>query len=270
MKELYSFDIERVIEKQVPHVKKTKDGPVETTKKVKEKIKNRIVFGKPSILDLEDAEFFYGQKYNEYINAGFLTKAMLSKKLGDMGGLTSKTSQEATEQIIVDNMEASRTIEFFEGGKNLSEEQTEQLSEAKRIFASTRVSLHEYENNLRSQFSQTADSKSEIKVIEWLVLNFSYFEDSINDKKDLFEIFEGEEFENKRMFLISLQETEDEDIEDPTFLRAKNIYNQSFEKLIRVASIWYNKMGDNQKSIEEAMNELFGPEAEALDEQVGS
>jgi hypothetical protein len=72
------------------------------------------------------------------------------------------------------------------------------------------------------------------------------------------------------MFLISLQETEDEDIEDPTFLRAKNIYNQSFEKLIRVASIWYNKMGNDQKSIETAMNELFSPEAEALDEQVGS
>ena len=252
MKELYSFDVERVIEKQVPHVKKTKDGPVETTKKVKKKIKNRIVFGKPSILDLEDAEFFYGQKYNEYINAGFLTKSMLSKKLGDMGGLTSKISQEAMEQIIVDNMEASRTIEFFDGGKNLSEEQTEQLQEAKKTFASTRVRLYEYESNLRSQFSQTADSKAEIKVIEWLVLNFSYFEDSINDKKDLFEIFEGDEFEQKR-----------------TFLRAKNIYNNSFEKLIRVASIWYNKMGNDQESIGKAMSELFDPEAEALDGQVG-
>ena len=269
MKELYSFDVERVIEKQVPHVKKTKDGPVETTKKVKKKIKNRIVFGKPSILDLEDAEFFYGQKYNEYINAGFLTKSMLSKKLGDMGGLTSKISQEAMEQIIVDNMEASRTIEFFDGGKNLSEEQTEQLQEAKKTFASTRVRLYEYESNLRSQFSQTADSKAEIKVIEWLVLNFSYFEDSINDKKDLFEIFEGDEFEQKRMFLISLQEAEDEDISDATFLRAKNIYNNSFEKLIRVASIWYNKMGNDQESIGKAMSELFDPEAEALDGQVG-
>ena len=226
MKELYSFDVKRTIEKEVPHVKKTKSGPVETTKKVKNTVKNRIVFRKPSILDLEDAEFFYGQKYNEYINAGFLTKAMLSKKLGDMGGLTSKTSQEAMNQIIIDNMESSRTIEFFAGAKDLSEEQEEQLEEAKKLFTHTKVQLHEYETSLRSQFSQTADSKAEIKVIEWLVLNFSYFEDTIDDKKDLFEIFEGDEFEQKRMFLIRLQEAADEDIEDATFLRAKKIYDE--------------------------------------------
>lgn len=269
MKELYSFDVKRTIEKEVPHVKKTKSGPVETTKKVKNTVKNRIVFRKPSILDLEDAEFFYGQKYNEYINAGFLTKAMLSKKLGDMGGLTSKTSQEAMNQIIIDNMESSRTIEFFAGAKDLSGEQEEQLEEAKKLFTHTRVQLHEYETSLRSQFSQTADSKAEIKVIEWLVLNFSYFEDSIDDKKDLFEIFEGDEFEQKRMFLIRLQEAEDEDIEDATFLRAKKIYDECFEKLIRVASIWYNKMGSDQKSIDEALKDLFEPEAQALDEQQG-
>ena len=35
MKELYSFDVKRTVEKEVPHVKKTKNGPVETTKKVK-------------------------------------------------------------------------------------------------------------------------------------------------------------------------------------------------------------------------------------------
>jgi len=34
MKELYSFDVKREVEKEVPHVRKTKNGPVETTKKV--------------------------------------------------------------------------------------------------------------------------------------------------------------------------------------------------------------------------------------------
>ena len=35
MKELYSFEVKREVEKQVPYVKKTKDGPVESFKKVK-------------------------------------------------------------------------------------------------------------------------------------------------------------------------------------------------------------------------------------------
>ena len=94
MKELYSFDVKRTIQKEVPHIKKTKDGPVETTKKVKKTIKTRVVVSKPSVADVEDAEFFYGQKFNEFINAGFLTKAMLAKKMGDIGGMTSKKSED--------------------------------------------------------------------------------------------------------------------------------------------------------------------------------
>ena len=115
MKELYSFDVSRVVRSEVPHIKKTKDGPVETTKKVKKTIKNRIVFTKPSISQREDADFFYGQKFNEYINAGFLTKAMLAKKMGDLGGMTSKSASDTVSDVILENIEAARTIEFFGG-----------------------------------------------------------------------------------------------------------------------------------------------------------
>jgi hypothetical protein len=266
MKELYSFHTERTIEKEVPHVKKTKDGPVETTKKVKKKIKNRIVFAKPSILDLEDAEFFFGQKYNEYINAGFLTKAMLSKKMGDIGGLASKTLEEGMNQAVVDNMEASRTIAFFEGAKDLNDAQKEQLSEAKELFASTKARLHDYEVNIRSQFSQTADAKAEIKVIEWLVLKFSFFEQEIEKKKELFPVFEGDDYEQKRLNLISLQEPSDSQLEDPIFVRSKKIYDDCYDQLIRIASIWYNKLGDDQKSIDQAIKDLFSDEEKESDE----
>ena len=78
MKEIYSFDVKREVQKEVPHIKKTKDGPVETTKRVKKTIKNKVIFTKPSISQMEDADFYYGQKYNEFINAGFLTRAMLA------------------------------------------------------------------------------------------------------------------------------------------------------------------------------------------------
>ena len=257
MKELYSFKVERQIEKEVPHVKKTKDGPVETTKKVKKKIKNRIVFTKPSISRVEDAEFFYGQQYNQYINAGFLTKAMLAKKMGDLGGLTSKTTEQRMQRVVVDSMDSSRTIEFFAGTKDLNEEQKEQLQEAKEMFASSRIELHEYESALRSQFSQTADSKAEVKVIEWFVLNFSYFEEELEGgKKELFPIFEGDDYDEKRNFMLGLMEP-DEDIEDATYLRSKNLYKDSFETLIRVASIWYNKIAEDQESIGKSLKDLF-------------
>ena len=258
MKEVYSFDVQRQVQREVPHVKKTKDGPVETTKKVKKTIKNRVIFVKPSISQLEDAEFFYGQKYNEFINAGFLTKAMLAKKMGDLGGLTSKSQEEVVAELISENVESARVIEFFSGAKELDEEQKKQLDEANKSFTTTAKIIQETELNLRSQFSQTPDAKAEQKLIEWLVVNFSYYEDRLEkeDKKRLFALFEGENYDEKRGFMLRLQD-EDEEIEDAVLLKSKRLYDSAFETLIRVASIWYNKLGNDQKSVEQSLKDLF-------------
>jgi len=262
MKELYSFVVKREVEKQVPYVKKTKDGPVESFKKSKTTVKNRIVLVKPSMSDVEDAEFFYGQKYNSFINSGFLTKAMLAKKMGDLGGMTSKKAEDVMSAVLLENIEASRVIEFFDESENLSEEQEKTLKDAKLKFAETQKQMLEYEVALRDQFSQTADARAEQKLIEWFVINFSFYEDTVKEKedekekKDLFPLFEGEVYKEKRNFLLSLQEPED-DIEDAQLLRIKNLFDSSFETLIRAVTIWYNKLGTDQKSIDEALTEFF-------------
>ena len=272
MKELYSFVVDRIVEKEVPHTKKTKDGPVETTKKVKKTIKNKVVFQKPSVAQREDADFFYGQKFNEFINAGFLTKAMLAKKMGDMGGITSDSTRDTMSQIILDNIEASRTVEFFKGAKSLDEDQKKELNTAEKKYTETRKTIYEFEMNMRDQFGQTADAKAEQKLIEWLVLNFSYYEEEIEGgglSKELFPIFVGEDYKSKRNLLLALQEDE----EDPSeanklgldhinFVKSKNLYEKSFETLIRVASIWYNQLGNDQKSIDKSLNELFDDDLE--------
>ena len=264
MKELYSFEIKRTVEEEVSYAKKTEDGTIEATKQVKKEVKDRIVFVKPSFGEVEDADFFYGQKYNEYINAGFLTKAMLAKKMGDLGGLTSKIVDERVATLMVENMEAARTIEFFEGAKDITEEQEKKLKDAKETFASSRAELHDYEVDVREQFSHTADSKAEVKLIEWIVLHFSYFEDEVGEgkqkKKDLFPIFEGEDYELKRASLVKMQE--EDDSTDITFLRRKMLFEESFNTLIKVASIWYNKMGDDQESIKNSLKHLFASDEE--------
>jgi len=156
----------------------------------------------------------------------------------------------------VENMEASRTIEFFEGAKNLTKEQQDQLLDAKKSFVSSKSAIHTYEVGIREQFSQTADAKAEQKLIEWFIVQFSFYEESIDDKTELFPVFQGENYRDRRAFLISLS---DEDIEtdDPSFLKCRNIYNESFETLIRVISVWYNRMGRDQKTIDQALKDLF-------------
>jgi|3_EtaG_2_1085321.scaffolds.fasta_scaffold02753_7 hypothetical protein len=263
MKILYSFDVERQVEKEIPHIRKTKDGPVETTKKVKESIKNKVFFRKPSVAQLEEADFFYGQQFNEHINAGFLTKAMLVKKMGDLGGgLTSKRSQDILGELVAENIEAAKTIEFFGGSEDLDEEQKKQLKEAKEKYTLSAKGINEMESDIRGQFNQTADSKAEQKLIEWLVINFSYYEDQLKEKgktegkKETFPLFEGENYNEKRSYLIALQE-DVEEITESSLLKAKKIFDESFEILIRVASIWYNKLGSDQESIGKILKELF-------------
>ena len=267
MKELYSFDVDRKIEQEISYTKKTKDGPVEATKIAKKKIKNRIVFAKPSVSERENADFFYGQKFNEFINAGFLTKAMLAKKMGDMGGMTSGKAQDMISDLILDNIEASRTIEFYKGAEKLDEDQKKELELAEKKYADTRKNIYEFEMSMRNQFSQTADSKAENKLIEWLVLHFSYYEEELkgNDgSKELFPIFIGDDYASKRNLLLALQEDEENPSELNTigldhinFVKHKNLYEKSFETLIRVARIWYNQLGNDQETIESALNEVF-------------
>ncbi len=266
MKELYTFNVSREIEKEVPCVRKKGGKDIESTKKVKENINHRIVVEKPSVSQIENAEFFYGQKFNEYINAGFLTRAMLSKKMGDLGGMASKTANERLERLLLENVEAARAIEFYGGSEKLTAEQEEKLQESKETFVSTKKEIHDYEMSIRDQFSQTADAKAEQKLIEWFVFNFSYFEDSVDDKKELFPLFEGETFNEKREYFLNLSEP-DTEIKDANILKHKNIFEEAYENLIRVISIWYNKMGDNQEAIEKTMKELFDNEQDEKEQE---
>ena len=267
MKEIYSFTVSREIEKEVPHVKKTKNGPVETTKRVKEEIKNRLVFAKPNISQLEDADFFYGQKYNEFINAGFLTRAMLAKKMGDIGGMTSKKSEDILGELVSENAECSRIIEFFGAADKLDEEQEKQLKDAKERYALTSRAIQTMETDLRSQFNQTADAKAEQKLIEWFVLHFAYYEDKLDSgEKSLFSLFEGENYNERREKLVNLQ-GDIEDIKDSIVLKLKNIFDSSYTTFIRVASIWYNKIAEDQESIEATLKDIFETSEEDEEKQ---
>jgi hypothetical protein len=259
MKEIYSFDVSRKVESSKPVAKKVKGVTVESVEKSIKEIKHRVVFAKPSMSMIEEAEFFYGQKFNELINAGFFTKAMLNKKMGDIGGLSSKTTIESLQKAISDNMEASRVIEFYGASNTLSDEQKEKLEEAKLIFSSSKSQVIDYEQAVRSQFSQTADVKAEQKLIEWLVFNLSYYEDDVDAKKELFPLFEGDTFEDKRSVYLELCETL-EDIENPNLYKAKAIFDEAFKVLVRVASIWYNKIAEKPEDIKKAMDEMFGDE----------
>lgn len=254
MKELYSFDISREIVTETPYKKKTKKGEVDAVKKTKSKVKNKIVVYKPTVSDIERAEFFFGQKYNEYINAGFLTKSMMDSKI------TKNSSGDVDEELkeaILKNIDAVRVVEFYGNADNLTEEQKKKLREAEEKMAEAQATIVRYESSLRDQYSQTADVKAETKMIEWFIFNFSYYEDEVDGKKQMFSIFDGQDFDDKRQMFLELSENK-EDIDDEDVLLIKDIFDESFDLLTKVINLWYNKMGNNKEEIDKSLKEVFG------------
>lgn len=260
MKELYSFEVKRKVKQKIPYEKENKKGEIVEAFKTKTKtLSNRVVFRKPSFADIEEAEFFYGQKYNEYINSGYLTRLMLNKKIGDVGGSSSKLSDEIIQKAFLDNLDSAKVIEFYEGQKDLDEEQKKKLEDARELFVQSQKTIADFEEFHRSQYNQTAEAKAEQKIMEWFIFNFSFYEDEINGKKELFPLFVGDEYSEKRSHFLELCEDE-ADIEDKSSLKNKGIFDKSFNTLAQVANLWYNKMGSDQKEIEESLKEVFSNE----------
>ena len=137
------------------------------SKKVKRIVKNKVAFLKPSVSDLEDADFFYGQKYNEFINAGFLTKAMLAKKMGDLGGLTSDKAENLMKELVAENIESARKVEFFAGASNLDEEQKKELKDQACIVRMQVVVKTAIRNNIKDKGNDTEFMRWYIRQGSW-------------------------------------------------------------------------------------------------------
>jgi len=87
-------------------------------------------------------------------------------------------------------------------------------------------------------------------------------------KTPLFNVYSGCSFSEHFCWpsFLDSDKTIDVHNEDPIFVRSKKIYDDCYDQLIRIASIWYNKLGDDQKSIDQAIKDLFSDEEKESDE----
>ena len=76
MKEIYSFEIDREVEKTVEEKKQENGKEVTVTSTVTEKVPVEIVIKKPRRSDYDEAELYYGVQLSEGIKAGLLTQSL--------------------------------------------------------------------------------------------------------------------------------------------------------------------------------------------------
>jgi hypothetical protein len=92
IKELYSFSVDKEIEKEEVTTKIDKKTKEEITvkKKIKTSVPVTIKLKRPSRRELEEAELEFSVEMSRCVKKGILTKAMLAKKYSDTGGLMSE------------------------------------------------------------------------------------------------------------------------------------------------------------------------------------
>lgn len=232
--------------------------------------KNSEVFvAKPSQSEIEDAEFIYAQKFNQLLQEGFLSKAMMNKKFGDIGGIFSEKSNKDLEEAVLELVEARKRIEFYGDAKNLSSSQKEELDAANKTYLTLQKKILEGDAAIQSMFSKSADTKAEEHMIRWFILNSVYYVSEVDSgdvkKKQEFRLFDKPTFEERIAQLnLLFEEVEEFDSEQIKF--KKGVVEKYFTLIGRVISIWYNGFGKDQESIEKSLEEFF-PEDYAIKQE---
>jgi len=219
-----------------------------------------VFVSKPNQSEVEDGEFIFAQKFNQLLQDGFLSKAMMNKKFGDIGGVFSEKSNKELGEAVKELLDAKRRIEFYGGAKNLTESQKEELEKANETYAILQKKIVEGDAALQSMFSKSADSKAEEYMVKWFILNSSYFVSEIEDgdvkKQQEFKLFDKSNLSEKLDQLNSLFEDIEEYDSEQVKLK-KQIISNHFTTIGRVISIWYNGYGSDQETVQRSLEDFF-------------
>lgn len=229
--ELYSFEVKTVkeVEKTTVVVDEATKEETKITKKVKEETPVRIVIKRPTRRQVEKADVQYATKLSEYMRAGILTRAMVTKKYADTGGvltedeakyLTSRYKKLADIQKDFVNLSVKIDV--------LTEEQKQKLGEVTEEINQIRKEIAEIESNYSFIFQHTADMKASNHVILFYSLVLTYIEDNKDDKPELTPFFKGSSFEDKLDDFYAKEESGD------------LFYLQVMQKLKYFMAFWYN------------------------------
>lgn len=243
-KELYSFTVDKEIEKIVESSKKDKKTGEETItkKKVKEKVPVLIRLKRPSRRELEDAELEFSVEMSRCVKKGILTKAMLAKKYSDTGGLMSEDDAQSLVEAYKKIFDLQNEYSRLEIIQNKSDKQKEKVDEIISSLTATRRQIVEFESNYQSLFDHTSDVKAQNRLILWYVIMLTYIqEDKDEDPKPY---FGAGDFEKRLEEYYSQEESDD----DLYFLITK--------KAATILAFWFFNQASDKESFDGLMQRL--------------
>jgi hypothetical protein len=163
--------------------------------KKKQKVKVGV-FKLPAVR-MDAARHYHAQQYNQLVSEGFLTRAMIGKKFGDIGGMQSKQDTDALNTLVASWIEAQRVFALLGAAENLDEDQKARLSQAEKDIASFQLQITTYQKNIDDQFASSADAHAEERIMRWFLIHTLFYKDKVGDAEENFPLFDGANFNDK-------------------------------------------------------------------------
>jgi hypothetical protein len=238
MKKLFEFMVPKEVEiEEIETSKNEKGEEVKTTKKVKKKEQVKVFLRKPTRALFDEAELFYGVRLSEGIKAGLLTRALLSKRFTNDGGVLSEEEKNVYATLYVALFE--RQNEFQKLSIKDESERTEQekirYKEVVGELTELRTQIQDFETAQASLFDQTAENRARNKTILWWVLQLAY---AFDEKGREYPFFGEGDYYSKIKVYDNIEEN------------GTDFENLVCRKLAYFVSFWYVGRASSQEEFE--------------------
>jgi len=230
MKRLFQFTLPQTVTKTVEEKSKDKDGnEVTTTREASKEVDQVITLKKPNRVMYDDAELYYGVTLSEGIKAGLLTRALLSKRFSNDGGVMSNEDKEDYADLYLALFNNQTEIERLSGvtAKKRTEQESEKFSSLMKRNGVLKREIQDFELAQASLFEQTAENRARNKTVLWWVLRMAHIQGSEEDNSEPIPIFSGGSHKERLDSYDGLEE-----LPDP-------FYEELLKKLVYYVSYWY-------------------------------
>jgi hypothetical protein len=175
---LYSFTIEKEVEKQVVEEKMEGDQKVTVTRteKVKEPVKFSIL--KPTRKLYDMAEIFLAKTVSDYIKEGIIPISLVAKRFGNDGGVLTEKEAEYVVDLQKRLDENQKKLVDLQLEPKEGEEKPKLSDEDRtKLFVEmmkTQAEIDRVRTSYLSLYENTAEMKGRKKTIEWWITMLSY------------------------------------------------------------------------------------------------
>ena len=164
---LYKFTIPKTVKVEKTEVQE--DGS-KLIKTVEEEALIKFAIAKPNRTLLDEGEYFYNQKYNEYIKGGILPEILLRKLYGNENGIFTEKEKNEYVDLYIELGVALSKIKELESKDNITEEDKTNISSLLARKNEIHAEISQYENAKQSIFENSAETLARNKIIFWWLL----------------------------------------------------------------------------------------------------